>query len=97
MTSDESLNSDGTTQLYADAHPAGSTDTSTAASGEAPATSAGSKPQFTVKSKEAGYVGSGWMQDGKYGRYLSVAISQDVPKGARLYISPNKANAGLLG
>lgn len=61
------------------------------------ATGARISPQFTVKSKEAGYVGSAWIRDGQYGRYLSVTINMDVPKGARLYILPNRANAGLLG
>lgn len=93
MASDENLNSLETAQLYADAHPAGSpSESATPTTG-----SGGNKPQFTVKSKESGYVGSGWMQEGKYGRYLSVAINQDVPKGAKLFISPNKANTGLLG
>ncbi len=55
------------------------------------------KPQFTVKSKEGGYVGSGWMRDGQYGRYLALTTSQDIPKGCRLYVSPTRAAAGVLG
>ncbi len=64
---------------------------------ESPAGSGRAKPQFTVKSKEGGYVGSAWMRDGQYGRYLAVTMSQDVPKGTRLYVSPTRAAAGILG
>ena len=54
------------------------------------------KPHFSVK-MNGNYVGSAWMGNGKYGKYVSVAINQDVPKGGRVYIYPTKENAAILG
>ena len=58
----------------------------------------GNPPQFSVKAKDhEGFVGSAWLNDGKYGKYISVKLREDAPKGTTLYLSPTKANPGLLG
>jgi hypothetical protein len=55
------------------------------------------KPQFTVKAKGlAGYVGSAWMRQGKFGNFIRVYLREDLPKGTVLFVSPTKANDGLL-
>jgi len=65
-----------------------------AETGERPA----NPPQFSVKAKNhEGFVGSAWLNDGKYGKYISVKLREDAPKGTTLYLAPTKANAGLLG
>lgn len=59
----------------------------------------GRKPQFTVRQIGAeGYVGSAWIAKSKYGdRCISITVNADVPKGARLYVNPTKACAGIIG
>ncbi|MFH0712940.1 MAG: hypothetical protein V1722_05890 [Candidatus Micrarchaeota archaeon] len=54
------------------------------------------KPHFSVKMNR-NFVGSAWLQDGKFGKYVSVAINHDVPKGSRIYINPTRENAMILG
>ncbi len=54
------------------------------------------KPHFSVK-MNGNYVGSGWMADGKYGKYVSLAINHDVPQGSKVYLYPSKANPAILG
>lgn len=54
------------------------------------------KPHFSVK-MNSNFVGSAWLQDGKFGKYVSVAINHDVPKGSRIYINPTRENATILG
>ncbi len=57
-----------------------------------------SKPQFSVKMKGgAGFVGSGWLNESQYGKYVSVKINSDIPAGSTIYVSPNKANPAVLG
>ncbi|MCX6768051.1 MAG: hypothetical protein NTY90_04985 [Candidatus Micrarchaeota archaeon] len=57
-----------------------------------------SQPHFTVKARDKeGFVGSAWLNEGQYGKYISVKLREDMVKGATLYLSPTKANAGLLG
>ncbi|MEW5955690.1 MAG: hypothetical protein AB1626_04115 [Candidatus Micrarchaeota archaeon] len=67
---------------------------SEAAGAERPA----NRPQFTVKKAgQEGYVGSAWKKQGKYGPYISVALKADVPKDSALFITPTKANPGIIG
>lgn len=56
----------------------------------------GNRSQFNVK-MNGNFVGRGWLQEGKYGKYVSLSVNQDVPAGSKVYISPNKYNEGLLG
>jgi len=55
-------------------------------------------PQFSVKAKDReGFVGSAWLNQGRFGKYISVRLREDAPKGTTLYLAPTKANAGILG
>ncbi len=54
------------------------------------------KPQFAVK-MNGNYVGSAWMANGKFGRYVSVVINNEVPSGSRVNIYPTRENADILG
>ncbi len=54
------------------------------------------KPHFSVK-MNGNYVGSAWMAEGKFGKYVSLAINQDLPKGSRAYLYPSKENPNILG
>jgi len=59
---------------------------------------ASNKPQFTVKmAGKEGYVGSAWKKQGKFGAYISVALNEDVPKNAALFITPTRASSGIIG
>ncbi len=65
--------------------------------GKKPTTST-NQPHFTVKAKNReGFVGSAWMNQGKYGKYIALRLREDVAKGTTLYVTPTKANAALLG
>ena len=56
-----------------------------------------SKPQFSVKAKGVeGYVGSAWLNEGKYGKYISIKLHSAVGPSATLYVSPTKDNAEIL-
>ena len=56
-----------------------------------------SKPQFCVKAKGVeGYVGSAWLNEGKYGKYISIKLHSAVGPSATLYVSPTKDNAEIL-
>ncbi|MFA6048733.1 MAG: hypothetical protein WC792_02180 [Candidatus Micrarchaeia archaeon] len=57
------------------------------------------KPQFSVKMKGGeGFVGSGWLNDSKFGgKYVAVKVNSAIPAGSTIYVSPTKANPGLLG
>ena len=54
------------------------------------------KPQLNVKFN-GNFVGRGWLQEGKFGKYVSLSLNQDVPAGSKVFISPNRQNEGLLG
>ncbi len=54
------------------------------------------KPQFAVK-MNGNYVGSAWMADGKFGRYVSVVVNHEVPSGSRVNIYPTRENPDILG
>lgn len=59
---------------------------------------AGSKPQLTVRAKGvAGFVGAAWMQEGQYGRYISVKLSQPLGKDAVIYLHPRRDSPLVLG
>ncbi|HEV8290076.1 MAG TPA: hypothetical protein VGQ00_03955 [Candidatus Norongarragalinales archaeon] len=49
------------------------------------------QPNYNVKIKgHEGYAGRGWLNQGKYGPYISVKLSDDVQKGSTLYLYPRK-------
>jgi len=57
----------------------------------------GNKPQFSVKAKGVeGYVGSGWINEGKYGKYISVKLRENLTPGTTIYLSPTKENPEIL-
>ena len=57
----------------------------------------GNKPQFSVKAKGMeGYVGSGWINEGKYGKYISVKLRENLAPGTTIYLSPTKENPEIL-
>ena len=57
----------------------------------------GNKPQFSVKAKGMeGYVGSGWINEGKYGKYISVKLRESLTPGTTIYLSPTKENPEIL-
>jgi len=57
----------------------------------------GNKPQFSVKAKGMeGYVGSGWINEGKYGKYISVKLRENLTPGTTIYLSPTKENPEIL-
>ncbi len=57
-----------------------------------------SKPQFAVRARGVdGFVGSGWMQEGRFGRYISVRLGQPLGKDAVLYLHPRRDSPGVLG
>ena len=57
----------------------------------------GNKPQFSVKAKGVeGYVGSGWINEGKYGKYISVKLRENLAPGTTIYLSPTKENPEIL-
>ena len=59
----------------------------------------GKKPDFSVKAKgKEGYAGSGWLNEGKFGKYINVKIREGLPAGTTLYITPTKraTEAGLV-
>jgi len=57
----------------------------------------GNKPQFSVKAKGMeGYVGSGWINEGKYGKYISVKLRENLAPGTTIYLSPTKDNPEVL-
>ena len=58
---------------------------------------AGNRPQFSVKAKGMeGYVGSGWINEGKYGKYISVKLRENLAPGTTIYLSPTRDNPELL-
>jgi hypothetical protein len=57
----------------------------------------GNKPQFSVKAKGMeGYVGSGWINEGKYGKYISVKLRENLAPGTTIYLSPTRENPEIL-
>ncbi|MFA5246855.1 MAG: hypothetical protein WC408_03120 [Candidatus Micrarchaeia archaeon] len=67
------------------------------ASGFSSPEQAGNKPQFSVKAKGMeGYVGSGWINEGKYGKYISVKLRENLAPGTTIYLSPTKDNPEIL-
>lgn len=55
------------------------------------------KPHFSVKAKGSeGFVGSAWLNEGKYGKYISVRLRDAVAPGTTLYLSPTKENPEIL-
>lgn len=54
------------------------------------------RPHFSVK-MNGNYVGSAWLSEGKFGKYVSVAVNHDVPKGGRINVYPTRENAAILG
>jgi hypothetical protein len=58
----------------------------------------GSKPQLTVRAKGvSGFVGAAWLQDGRFGKYVSVKLSQPLGKDAVIYLHPRRDCPGVLG
>lgn len=57
----------------------------------------GSRPHFSVRAREVeGFVGSGWLQIGQYGKYIAVRLSRTIEKGGVIYLHPRKDAAGIL-
>ena len=55
------------------------------------------RPQFTMRAKGVeGYVGSAWLNEGKFGKYISVRLRGQVGPSATIYISPTRENADIL-
>jgi len=54
------------------------------------------KPQFNAKSNGK-YVGSAWLSDGKYGKYISLSLREGVQGGNKVFLSPRKGSEGILG
>jgi len=55
-------------------------------------------PVFTVKARGVpGYVGSAWLNEGKFGKYISVKMNVHLDAGATLYLSPTRKAGKLLG
>lgn len=54
------------------------------------------RPQFNLKANKR-FVGSGWMGDGKFGKYISFKLSETLEAGTKVYLSPRKGQEGLLG
>ena len=57
----------------------------------------GSKPQFSVKAKGVeGFVGSAWLNEGKFGKYISVKLRSALGEGSTIYLSPTRDNPEIL-
>ncbi len=56
----------------------------------------GSKPDFSVKANGE-FVGSGWLNEGKYGPYVTIIVNADVAEGERLFIAPRRGRECVLG
>lgn len=54
------------------------------------------KPQFNLKANKR-FVGSGWMGDGKFGKYISFKLRETLEAGTKVYLSPRKGSEGILG
>lgn len=55
-------------------------------------------PQFSAKAKGIeGYVGSGWINEGKFGKYINVKLRVALPAGSTIYLSPTKRVGKILG
>ena len=53
-------------------------------------------PQLSVKIKGGSYIGSGWMNEGQYGKYVSIKIDVPIAKGSTLYLAPRKGHEGIF-
>lgn len=56
-----------------------------------------SKPQFNVKAKgQEGYIGSAWLQDGKFGPYISIKLNCKLSEGSTIYLHPRRDFSGVI-
>jgi uncharacterized protein (DUF736 family) len=68
-----------------------------AVAADADARAQSSRPQFSVKARGVdGYVGSAWLNEGKFGKYISVRLRAPLAEGATLYLAPTKDNPEIL-
>ncbi|GEM_PF-2667286 len=54
------------------------------------------KPQLNLKANKR-FVGSGWLSDGKFGKYISFTAREPIEAGTKVYLSPRKGFEGILG
>ena len=54
------------------------------------------KPQFNLKANKR-FVGSGWMGESKFGKYISFKLRETLEAGTKVYLSPRKGSEGILG
>jgi len=54
------------------------------------------EPDFNVKANGE-FVGSGWLNEGKYGPYVTVIVNESLAGGTRLFLSPRRGKEGILG
>ena len=54
------------------------------------------KPQFNVKAGGK-FVGSGWLGEGKFGKYISLSFREGVATGMKVFLSPRRGFEGILG
>ena len=54
------------------------------------------EPDFNVKANGE-FVGSGWLNEGKYGPYVTIIVNEDVAQGERLFVTPRRGKEGVLG
>lgn len=54
------------------------------------------KPHFNLKTREK-FVGSGWLSEGKFGKYIKLSVRETINAGEKVYLSPKKGFEGILG